>query len=104
VEVNSTICKLIAAGAVELAADKEPVFTRHFTDHITHSLATYPSRGETADGWSSIITTFNSSLREASLWDLGIIMSLVAYHMSFNSADDNYSNDIRLSNGVDSYN
>ncbi len=101
-EVNPTICKLIVAGAVELI-DKEPVFTKCFMDHVSHSLATHPSRGESADGWSSIIATFCSSLREANMRDLGIIMSLLAYQMSFNNIDDNSGNSMQVTDELDSY-
>lgn len=102
-EVNHTICKLITAGAVELV-DKEPVFTKRFMDHVVHTLATYPSMSESAEGWSSIVTMFSSSLREASLWDLGIIMSLLAYNMSLNNIDDNGGNSMQMTDGLDSYN
>lgn len=102
-EVNPTICKLIIAGAAELVG-KEPVFTKHFMDHVTHTLAKHPSKGESADGWSSIITTFNESLGDASLWDLKIIMSLLAYTMAFNKTDDNYGSDIQVTDGLDTYN
>jgi hypothetical protein len=85
VEANPAICKLIIAGAVELV-DKEPVFTKSFMTHVTHMLDTSPSKGESSDGWSDIISTFDKSLRDVSIWDLGIIMSLLAYHMANNDS------------------
>jgi hypothetical protein len=102
-EVNPTICKLIIAGAVELV-DREPVFTKPFTDHVMQTLSRHPSMGESPDGWSNIVTAFNKSLKELSLWDLNVIMSLLAYRMAFDITDYNESNDIRITDDLDAHN
>ena len=102
-EVNPTICKLIIAGAVELD-DKEPVFTKKFTNHVSHVLSADPAKAETMDGWCSIITTFDKSLKAANIWDLGIIMSLMAYRMSFinNNKEDASENNVEAEKEVKS--